>query len=57
MKLNPLPFLREKWTGVIKLTASFAERSVLVTGNRLSLDPALHPVQRSGSEHELLSEA
>jgi len=32
MKPNPLPFLRERWTGVVKPTTSFAGRSVLVTG-------------------------
>ena len=32
MKPNPLPFLLEKWVGVVMPTASFAGRRVLVTG-------------------------
>ena len=37
MKPNPLPFLREKWVGVAQPEASFAGKSVLVTGSNTGI--------------------
>jgi len=38
MKPNPLPFVAEKWHGVLAPSALFTSRTIIVTGSNVGLD-------------------